>query len=170
MTHYAGPLLSHESVAIGPPPAATELLAVERGDEFGDYPAPGLWFRQTATDDNSMYFALLDGARVVGQVMLHDVVREDRSSLVGYHVFRRSDRGRGRAAVALRLLLRYVVAQTDLTTLAALTDRRNIASQRVATRAGFQLAGTARDGPDLLVFRWARGSDESSVGHVTRSV
>lgn len=143
MAHYAGPPLREGPISIAGPPAESELVAVEPGDDFGDYPAAGVWHRQTAIDDGSLYFALLDGSRLVGQVMLHDIDRGTSSSLVGYHVFRRSDRGGGRATTALKLLVRYVAEQTDLVTLAAIIDQRNAASRRVASLAGFSLAGVA---------------------------
>ena len=53
-------------------------------------------------------------------------------------------RGRGVATEALRALCRWAVETLDVKRLELMTDPENIASQRVAEKAGFQREGLLR--------------------------
>jgi len=55
-------------------------------------------------------------------------------------------RGQGYATRTVRLVARWVFDDLDLTRLQARTDVRNVASQRVLERVGFQREGVARSG------------------------
>jgi RimJ/RimL family protein N-acetyltransferase len=62
---------------------------------------------------------------------------------IGYGV-RREVRGRGVATRALRLLSRWALDELGLVRLQLVTDVENVASQRVAERAGFTREGILR--------------------------
>jgi [ribosomal protein S5]-alanine N-acetyltransferase len=53
----------------------------------------------------------------------------------------RAAQGRGFAADAVRILTKYLFSATEVTTIRAITDQRNIASIRLLTRAGFREVG-----------------------------
>jgi ribosomal-protein-alanine N-acetyltransferase len=87
-------------------------------------------------------FAICDpGATSVGQVLaeLRDAGRAD----VGYWLLPDA-RGRGRAGRALRLFSRWALTQSGVARLQLWTVPDNVASQRVAERAGFQREGLLR--------------------------
>jgi RimJ/RimL family protein N-acetyltransferase len=62
---------------------------------------------------------------------------------IGYWVAREA-RGRGVATTALKALCRWAVDELELKRLDLLTDPDNLASQRVAEKAGFQREGIMR--------------------------
>jgi RimJ/RimL family protein N-acetyltransferase len=62
---------------------------------------------------------------------------------IGYGI-RREARGRGVATRALRLLARWALDELGLVRLQLVTDVENVASQRVAERAGFTREGVLR--------------------------
>jgi RimJ/RimL family protein N-acetyltransferase len=62
---------------------------------------------------------------------------------IGYWVARDS-RGRGVATTALKALCRWAVDDLGLKRLELMTDPENLASQRVAEKAGFRREGTMR--------------------------
>jgi RimJ/RimL family protein N-acetyltransferase len=77
------------------------------------------------------------------------------SGHIGYWVARES-RGRGIATTALKALCRWAVDELDLKRLELVTDPENIASQRVAEKAGFQREGVMRS---ALEYQDGRRSD-----------
>jgi RimJ/RimL family protein N-acetyltransferase len=88
-------------------------------------------------------FAITDGAsgEYLGSI---DVRPEtDGRASVGYLV-RREARGRGVASRALRLVSRWALAELGLARVTVLVEPENVASQRVAERAGFVREGVVR--------------------------
>jgi RimJ/RimL family protein N-acetyltransferase len=71
-------------------------------------------------------------------------------------------RGRGVATAAVRLMQRYAFAQLGLERLELMTEPRNLASQRVAEKAGFRLEGTLRG---LLASRGERDRELVDPAH-----
>jgi RimJ/RimL family protein N-acetyltransferase len=87
-------------------------------------------------------FAICDpGAASGGQVLVE--LRDARRADVGYWLLAEA-RGRGRAARALRLVSCWALAQSEVARLQLWTVPGNVASQRVAERAGFQREGVLR--------------------------
>ncbi|HEX9349842.1 MAG TPA: GNAT family N-acetyltransferase [Gaiellaceae bacterium] len=88
-------------------------------------------------------FAILDAAD--GQLAGSIGVRVLRFSTghFGYWVTREA-RGRGVATEALKTLCRWAVDSLDFKRLELLTDPENVASQRVAEKAGFEREGLLR--------------------------
>lgn len=88
-------------------------------------------------------FAILDaaGGQLVGSIAMR--VRRFRTGHLGYWVTREA-RDRGVATEALKTLCRWAVDTLDVKRLELLTDPENVASQRVAEKAGFQREGLLR--------------------------
>jgi len=90
-------------------------------------------------------FAIADAAsdRVVGAIGLSPVTNEVGE--IGYWL-RADARGRGMATRALVLLSRWALARDDVERVQLRADIENLASRRVAEKAGFQLEGVLRSG------------------------
>jgi RimJ/RimL family protein N-acetyltransferase len=88
-------------------------------------------------------FAIVDAAdgRLAGSIAVR--ILRFRTGHFGYWVARDA-RGRGVATEALRALCRWAVDSLDVKRLELLTDPENLASQRVAEKAGFQREGLLR--------------------------
>jgi RimJ/RimL family protein N-acetyltransferase len=117
------------------------------------------WFDHAKRDDACVYFAVERDGDAIGQVMLHDAEWDAHRALVGYHIFRAADRGRGYGTDALRLLCAYAGA-VGLRDLVMITGVENIASRRIAEKCGFRERGSAREGPHLVAY--ARGAGDHS--------
>jgi RimJ/RimL family protein N-acetyltransferase len=88
-------------------------------------------------------FAVVDatGGELVGSIAI--VIQPFRCGRIGYWVAHDA-RGRGVATAALKALCRWAVDDLGLARLDLLTDPENVASQRVAEKAGFQREGIMR--------------------------
>ena len=96
-----------------------------------------------AADHGDRYFAVVDARdrRLLGSTGLQRV--RDRRAQIGYLVAAEA-RGRGVATRAVRLLAAWAFAEEDVARLDLLTQPENIASQRVAERAGFRREAVLR--------------------------
>jgi RimJ/RimL family protein N-acetyltransferase len=90
----------------------------------------------------SIQLAIEEDGKVAGSIGLR-VNEQFRFGHVGYWCVP-EERGRGVMTRALRLLCRYGFEELDLGRLELTTDPDNLASQRVATKAGFQREGVLR--------------------------
>ena len=88
-------------------------------------------------------FVIEGEGRVLGACGLADVDAVNRCGKVGYWV-RASAGGRGAATEAVRLLAAWAWAETDLERLEIRAAVKNVASRRVAEKAGAVLEGVAR--------------------------
>ncbi len=86
--------------------------------------------------------------------MLHDMDLGAGEGMVGYHIFRTRDRGRGYGTSALNALCSYAL-ELGLQRLVVITSVDNAASRRIAEKCGFRFIGPAREGPHLVVFERA---------------
>lgn len=98
------------------------------------------------------------GDEAVGSVWLWNVSLAERRGEIGYWLLERG-RGRGHATRAVRLVVEYAFERLALERIQLLTLPDNVASKRVAERAGFQQEGVLRayrragDGrADMLVY------------------
>lgn len=90
------------------------------------------------------YFVLMDGADCVGIAFLNTFHPRHQFANLGYWV--RTDRaGRGYATRAVRLLARFGFEQFGLCRIEIVTDVENVASQRVAEKAGALREGVLRN-------------------------
>jgi RimJ/RimL family protein N-acetyltransferase len=96
-------------------------------------------------DGTHAAFAITDAKsdEVIGSIGVHWLDPEHGVAEVGYWV-RREARGRGVATRATRLVSRWAIARGGMKRLQLRADRRNVASQRVAERAGFRQEGVMR--------------------------
>jgi RimJ/RimL family protein N-acetyltransferase len=105
------------------------------------------WIEQTIRDwDERTHaaFAVTDrGGEVVGAIGLRLHRNYALSGSLGYWVAPEA-RGRGVATTSLRLLVRWALEEAGLARLELVTDPDNIASQKVAERAGFKREGVLR--------------------------
>jgi [ribosomal protein S5]-alanine N-acetyltransferase len=94
------------------------------------------------------------GGELVGSIALHVDSWEYRRGRIGYLVFPAA-RGRGLAPRAVRLLSRWAFDRAGLTRLGILTAVGNLASQRVAQKAGFAREGVLRAYMDEDMVSWS---------------
>ena len=87
-------------------------------------------------------YAIEEDGRPVGSIGVR-VNEQTRTGHIGYWCAREA-RGRGVMTRALRLLCRYAFEDLALERLELFTDPDNLASQRVAAKAGFQREGILR--------------------------
>ena len=95
------------------------------------------------SDGTGASFAIVEpgGDRLLGSIGVR--FHEETAASVGSWVAREA-RGRGIAAQALRLVAGWVMAALPIERLELVTDPENVASQRVAEKAGFQREGLLR--------------------------
>jgi len=86
-------------------------------------------------------FAITEDGRVVGSIGM--AVNQFRTGHIGYWCAPEA-RGRGVTAQALRILCRHGFDDLGLGRLELVTDPENLASQRVAEKAGFRREGVLR--------------------------
>jgi RimJ/RimL family protein N-acetyltransferase len=93
--------------------------------------------------DDSYGFAIVDGdsGELAGSISIR--LQRFSTGHIGYWVAREA-RGRGVATAALNALCRWGVDELDLKRLELVTDPENLASQRVAEKAGFEREGIMR--------------------------
>jgi RimJ/RimL family protein N-acetyltransferase len=95
--------------------------------------------------DDAVLLAVLDAATgaFIGKTMLFHVDRDNRSAELGFWLSPVS-RGRGLAARAIGLTVRWAFDELGLERIQGLTDVENETSQRVMERVGFVREGTLR--------------------------
>ena len=118
------------------------------------------WFRRAQRDDGCFYFVVQHQAKLIGQVVLHDIDRKEQEALIGYHVFRSEDRRQGYGSDALRAICDYAAGELHLRRLLVITSLDNLASRRIAIKAGFRELGPAREGPQLIVYERLPGATD----------
>ena len=113
-------------------------------------------------DGHSCEFAITDAStdRYIGSIGLH-LGPNPRRHAVGYLVAREA-RGHGVAVRALRLITRWGFAELAIERLALWTLPGNVASQKVAERAGFHYESMARN--------WESDRDERPIDAVIFSM
>jgi len=94
-----------------------------------------------AADPDRQQLAIVEDGRVVGAMALREINRG--TGRIGYWCVS-GERGRGIATRALRQLCRHALDELGLERLELTTDTDNLASQRVAEKAGFQREGVLR--------------------------
>jgi len=119
----------------------------DRGDDFFDeftdrYRA---LLAEQETGMCAFYVLVAEDGSVLGRFNLYNI--ENRCAELGYRVAQQVS-GRGVATATVRRLCRLAAAQHGLRTLRAATACKNVASQRVLTKAGFVPVGPAD--PTLL--------------------
>ena len=87
------------------------------------------------------HFAVLDNGNLVGSVGMR--IDHNRTGHAGYWCTVEA-RGRGVTTRALRILCRFGFAELGLGRLELVADPENLASQRVAEKAGFRREGVLR--------------------------
>jgi RimJ/RimL family protein N-acetyltransferase len=100
--------------------------------------------REAWAEGTGASFAICDATRpdtCLGQVFIER--DEDGRGSVGYWLLK-DGRGKGRATRAVRLMASWALAEMRLGRLQLHTDPENVASQRVAERAGFTREGVFR--------------------------
>jgi RimJ/RimL family protein N-acetyltransferase len=112
------------------------------------------WVDRAVSDSSMLYFGIFRDQALIGQIFLHDRDEQQREALVGYHVFSAAHRWSGTGTAALRLLQRYVVEQLPLKRIIVITSTDNRASQHLAVRCGFALAGAPTEDRDGLLYEW----------------
>jgi RimJ/RimL family protein N-acetyltransferase len=72
------------------------------------------WLSEAQKQEDVLYFSILPGKDLIGQILLHDLNLDAGESLVAYHLFDPQLRGQGYGTMALRLLEFYVMQQAEL--------------------------------------------------------
>ncbi len=160
MGWYDGEPIGSGEVTLASPRALKMTPALETADLSRHQKG---WLSRTHSDSSCLFFAICASGQLVGQIMLHDIDRQQAEAMVGYHVFRSSDRGRGYGTAALRSLCEYAFLSLGFKRLIAITEWENEASRRIAEKCGFRDIGSAREGKHLVVFERLQ-SHEALVG------
>jgi RimJ/RimL family protein N-acetyltransferase len=148
MTLYNGaPLVGDPVSLVAPRPSLARTTAKA---DLPDHSRA--WLARSDEDQSCLYFEIRAAGRSVGQILLHDIEEQHRTAMVGYHIFRAGDRRQGFGSEALRLLVEYSRSSLGLRGLVAITSVENLASRRIAEKAGFVESGAAREGPHLVVY------------------
>ncbi len=84
-----------------------------------------------------------DGSRLLGATGLHPRTATPRAFEIGYWT-RTSEAGKGIMTEAVRALTQYAFDQFDAVRVQIRADRENLASRRVAEKAGYVLEGIMR--------------------------
>jgi RimJ/RimL family protein N-acetyltransferase len=111
--------------------------------------APSGWLAEDASrgrhEGTSLHLMMLDRAsdRIVGSIGLFHADWEVRSVEIGYGV-RGDERGRGYATEALAAVARWVLTEGGVQRAWLTANTDNVASVRVAEKAGFRREGTLR--------------------------
>ena len=149
MTVYRGPPLPDGRISLVEPDHDEVVAALQVAD-LTDHQKS--WFERARWDNGCYYFCLQHEGNVAGQVIVHDIDWEAKEAMVGYHLFRSENRGRGLGSAALIALCEYAFGRLGLRRLVAITSYDNVASRRIAAKAGFRELGPAREGPNLVVY------------------
>lgn len=114
----------------------------DRGDEFFDQFTDryNALLAEQEAGICAFHVLVTEDGSVLGRFNLVDI--EDHTAELGYRVAQHVA-GRGVATTTVRELCRLAAAQYRLRTLRAATERRNTASQKVLTKAGFVPVGPA---------------------------
>lgn len=149
MTVYGGPPLARSPISLVAPDHDEVADALHIADLTEHQKG---WFERARRDKDCYYFGVQHQGSIAGQIFLHDIDWEAKEAMVGYHLFRSENRGRGWGSAALKALSEYGFGRLELRQLVAITSYDNVASRRVAAKAGFRELGPAREGPDLVVY------------------
>jgi RimJ/RimL family protein N-acetyltransferase len=145
---YSGPPLRDELVSL----AAVRPADVHECLTDSNVRHSMAWVDRAVSDPSMLYFGIFRSEVLVGQIFLHD--RHLNEALVGYHLFTAAHRTYGVGTAALSLLQHHVAESPDLKRLVVITSPDNLASQRLAVRCGFTLAGAPREDPTGLLYHW----------------
>ena len=116
-------------------PISLRSLAEHRSD-FKD---KGWW------EDHRGHMLICDEqGQMVGTIFFFKGAPYQEGYEVGYTLFRREDRGRGIMSEALPIFSAYLFEAKPIRRLCLITDRDNVASQRVAEKCGYRHEGTLR--------------------------
>jgi RimJ/RimL family protein N-acetyltransferase len=116
--------------------------------------------RDWTTGDHASW-ALVDGAELLGSISLHRIDREQDDGEIGYWIAPAA-RGRGLAGLAVEAACRWGFADLGLHRIQLFHAVENVASERVAQKAGFSCEGRLRqshrygDGRRHDELLWAR--------------
>lgn len=98
--------------------------------------------------------------RLVGDIQLADINWRDRVASLGISISRRSDRGKGYASDAVRIILHYGFAELDLARIEARTAAYNLGAQRLREACRFRREGIRRQS----IYRGGKRWDEIAFG------
>ena len=97
-------------------------------------------------EKSAFHMTLVDGARVLGVIGVHDIQRYGKGEgELGYWV-RLSDRGRGVACTAIRAMAAFAFNELRLVRVSMRIRLDNTSSRRAAERAAARYEGTLRHG------------------------
>ncbi len=154
MAFYSGQHYYQDQVSIGPPDLGFgRLQSIFIGSDVRY--AMEHWVSEAQEQEDILYFSILLGKDLIGQILLHDLNLDMGESLIAYHLFDPQQRGQGIGTQALCLLQSYVLNQTALKKLIIITSHDNLASQSIARKCGFQYVGASWEDPvNDMVFEW----------------
>jgi ribosomal-protein-alanine N-acetyltransferase len=128
-----------------------ELNTLEhRGDHFpmGMWSEPGLRKKFELdgfwAEKEGMLVIVDPGGQIVGEIEFYPITSYLTGFELSYLVFGSEHRGKGYATEAVRLITRYLFARKRIERLQLDIHPDNVASQRVATKAGYTLEGVMR--------------------------
>ena len=85
-----------------------------------------------------IYFAVMQDGQPIGEVLLKQIDRENRSCVLGIHLQNDTVKGKGYGTYAEALAVEYAFERLGLTAVYADAIRKNTRSQHVLEKVGFQ--------------------------------
>ena len=149
MAVYDGPPIDIGLVALVAPNVDELTIALATADIDEGQKS---WFERAQSLEDLLYFSVELGAKLIGQIFLHDMDPDQEEAMVGYHIFDADRRGKGYGTAALDGLCQYAFRELHLNRLFMITTLENTASRRIAEKCDFQNIGPAREGPDFIVY------------------
>lgn len=101
-------------------------------------------FRREAKRGNKFYFILMNGKQKVGILDLYKISKQDKKAALGYGILR-EQWGKGYGTLACKIGVYYAKNKLKLHSLEATADPKNLASQRILEKNGFEKVGVAKD-------------------------
>ncbi len=135
MSYYDGEPITRAGVEIRSPDFPGFLEARAAADvDVSD------WYEQAAVDDELIYFAVtaaVDGTPI-GEVLLHDIDREEGRACIHAHLFHEQHRTHGMGEHALKAMVEYAFKQAKLKRLELVVKEENFPARRCYAKCGFE--------------------------------
>jgi len=135
MSYYDGKPIKRAAVEIRNPDFPGFLEARAGADvDVSD------WYEKAAVDDDVVYFAVTaarDGTPI-GEVLLHDIAREEGRACIHAHLFHMQHRTQGMGEHALKAVVEYAFKQAKLKRLELVVKEENFPARRCYAKCGFE--------------------------------
>ncbi|MGQ9730796.1 MAG: GNAT family N-acetyltransferase [Candidatus Zipacnadales bacterium] len=153
MSYYTGAPIRRGPIEIRNPDVPGFRAAREAADvDVSD------WFERAASSPNMLYFALVlaaDGTPI-GEVVLHDIDRDEKRACIHAHLFRQESRQHRHGEHALKAVVEYAFGHEKLEELRLVLAEGNFPARRCYAKCGFQQLDRLDEDDSQIVMRLTR--------------